>query len=212
MRMDQNDHAEPQNRLQEPSSFVSRQMIADVFGGDSSAPDSPLSVCFTGHRYIPKEIQPLLTAELDQVLEELYQRGFSIFYNGGAVGFDLLAAERVLLLRDRHTDVQLVMALPCADQTARWQASDVRRYEHILYQANKTHVLSPRYYDGCMQARNRYMVEHSDLCVCYMHLNKGGTASTVAYAMQQGLPVINLAMAMPRLSLRDMELLEQEEL
>lgn len=46
-----------------------------------------------------------------------------------------------------------------------------------------------------MMVRNRFMVDRSALCVCYLNKMKGGTMSTVAYAVQEKLSVLNLAMA-----------------
>ena len=44
-----------------------------------------------------------------------------------------------------------------------------------------------------MQVRNRFMVDRSSLCICYMTAFQGGTASTVHYAQTQKLPVVNVA-------------------
>ena len=43
--------------------------------------------------------------------------------------------------------------------------------------------------------RNRYMVDNSAFCVCYLNRQKGGTMYTALYAMQEGLPLLNLAIA-----------------
>ena len=44
-----------------------------------------------------------------------------------------------------------------------------------------------------MHERNRYLVDNSGLCLCYLVKRGGGTYYTVQYAKKQGLPVINLA-------------------
>lgn len=164
----------------------------------SRAPQGPelrgQTVCFTGHRRLTRQEAAMLAARLDMVLEALFHRGYRRFVCGGALGFDTLAAEQVLQLQARHPEVQLVMALPCGNQAQRWSQEDGRRYERILYAADETHVLSPVYYDGCMMVRNRFMVDHSSLCVCYLCHMKGGTMSTVAYALRERLPVLNVAM------------------
>lgn len=186
--------------LQEPLSRITREMIAGVYADMTRR---PLTVCFTGHRHIAADATPLLTQRLDRMLEQLYLRGYRDFLSGGALGFDLLAAECVLALRQVHPDVRLVMVLPCGNQTHRWSEQDCRRYERILYAADETRVLSPTYYEGCMQVRNRHMVDHSALCVCYMVSPRGGTLSTVSYALKEAVPVMNLAMDMPVPVLRD---------
>ena len=54
-----------------------------------------------------------------------------------------------------------------------------------------------------MQVRNRHMVDHSALCVCYMVSPRGGTLSTVSYALKEAVPVINIAMDLSLPILRD---------
>lgn len=150
------------------------------------------TVCFTGHRAVsPRDEQ--LRAHLDELLELLHRQGYRDFLCGGALGFDQIAAEQVIRLREKHPDVRLIFCLPCADQSARWKRADCSRYERLLYLSDETRVLSPHYYDGCMQARNAYMVDHSYLCVACMMRLRGGTLSTVRYAISQDVPVINLA-------------------
>ena len=131
--------------------------------------------------------------QLDRLLEALYQQGFRDFLCGGALGFDMTAADHVITLRECHPDVRLIFCLPCADQSARWHAEDCRRYERLLYLSDETRVLSPRYYDGCMQVRNAYMVDRSMLVIAFMKRLRGGTLSTVRYAAQQDVPVLNIA-------------------
>lgn len=179
--------------LRQPLSFITREMIADVYDSQLRG-RKDISVCFTGHRLIPSEDRTGLIESLAMVLECLYQRGFRDFFSGAALGFDVLAAEQVLELRSRHPDVRLHLAIPCSSQSERWHDADCRRYERLLYNADATHVLSRQYYVGCMQVRNRFMVDRSAMCLCYLRHMKGGTMSTVSYAMEQSCPVLNLAM------------------
>ena len=153
-----------------------------------------ISVCFTGHRHLSTAECAMLTPRLQSLLCALYKRGYRRFLCGGALGFDTLAAECVIRLQAQHEDVCLVMALPCSTQAQRWRPEDVRRYERILYAADETHVLAPNYYNGCMMVRNRFMVDRASFCVCYLNQMKGGTMSTVAYALKQHVPVLNAAM------------------
>ncbi len=161
---------------------------------DINPEERSITVCFTGHRVIAADTLPALTDRLDGVLLALYRRGYRIFISGAALGFDTLAAERVIALRQIHPDVQLVLAIPCSSQSRRWSTDQCDRYEHMVYSADKTHVLAPTYYNGCMQVRNRFMVDRSSFCLCYLAHMKGGTLSTVAYALKQDLPVLNAAM------------------
>ncbi len=154
------------------------------------------TACFSGHRVLAPQLLPALNALLDQTLEELWQQGYRRFICGCALGFDLLAGEAILRLKEKHAGTKLLLAIPCASQTAKWPPYECQRYAQLLCLADETTVLSRTYYDGCMQVRNCYMVNHSSACVCYLRQLRGGTLFTVNYALDQGLRVINLAMSL----------------
>ena len=44
-----------------------------------------------------------------------------------------------------------------------------------------------------MFKRNRYLVDHSSLCICYLTRQTGGTAYTFNYAKNKGIEIINIA-------------------
>lgn len=127
------------------------------------------------------------------VIRSLYGRGFRCFLCGGATGFDTLAASCVLMLRREFPDIKLFLALPCADQTRGWSASDRGLYEQHLQEADQVFLLSSHYYAGCMLVRDRFMVDHAAFCAAYMEEPLGGTAFTVRCAVKKGIPVLNLA-------------------
>ena len=150
--------------------------------------------CFTGHRRVPDEDFSLVSQSLRrEILRLIREEGIVRFLSGGALGFDTLAAEAVLEIAADYPNVSLVIVQPCADQARSWNVDDVRRYGEIMRRANEVVTLAPTYRPGCMQARNRYLVENSSVCVCYLTERSGGTAYTVRYAERLGLPVVNLA-------------------
>ena len=127
------------------------------------------------------------------------EEGITVFLSGGALGFDTLAAETVLDVAREVPGVSLVVVRPCADQTRGWSSRDTARYDSILARASEVVTLAPAYRPGCMQARNRYLVDHSSIVLCYLTESTGGTAYTVKYAVSRGLPVVNTAPAKPDL-------------
>ena len=156
--------------------------------------DPARSVCFTGHR--KKHITMALSVLWDRcerVAASLYDQGFRTFICGGATGFDTLAASCVSRLRESRPDMRLVLALPCLDQTRGWAETDLDLYNGLVEQADRVLMLAPHYYPGCMMVRNRFMVDHAGFCVAYLNGRRGGTASTIGYALQKKLPVLNLA-------------------
>lgn len=165
---------------------------ADTGGKDDMAARE--TTCFfTGHRLIGAAERARLPGLLSQAIDDMVEKGMDTFIAGGALGFDTLAAEAVIEARGRHPHIQLVLALPCEDQARLWKPADVARYERIKSLADRVEVLSARYVDGCMQARNRYMVGLSSWCIAYCTRAAGGTASTLRYAFKRGLSIINLA-------------------
>lgn len=109
------------------------------------------------------------------------------------MGFDTLAAQTVIDLRNNYQQVKLILVLPCKSQADRWSESNRKMYEFIKEQANKIVYTSEKYTRGCMHRRNRHLVDNSSVCVCYLTESSGGTAYTVRYAVDKGIEVKNLA-------------------
>ena len=150
------------------------------------------TVCFTGHRRIDSQWLDPLARRLDAAIEEAYCQGYRAFLSGAALGFDTLAAQRVLALKEKLPGLELYLIIPCEGQSRYWTQADRQTYARLKEQADGTVVLSPFYYEGCMQSRNRYLVNHASLCVCFLKEARGGTWATVSYAAGQGLPQRNL--------------------
>ena len=149
--------------------------------------------CFTGHRHLPPEEQAEIANRLERVISALYQKGIRYYGAGGALGFDALAARTVIRLRESYPDMKLILVLPCLTQTRGWRPEDVAEYERIKAQADKVVYMAQQYTPGCMHKRNRHLVDHSGVCVCYLTKESGGTAYTVNYAKRHGVEIINIA-------------------
>ncbi len=131
---------------------------------------------------------------LREKIARMSAEGVGGFLCGGAMGFDTLAAEAVLAERIRVPHLTLTLALPCREQSEHWPLWAKREYDRIREAADEVIYISETYTRFCMMQRNRFLVDHADRLVCYLTSEKGGTAATVRYALQQGVPVENLAM------------------
>lgn len=149
--------------------------------------------CFTGHRVLPEGEISVIEKRLEETIKMLVLQGVRYFGAGGARGFDLLAQTAVLRLKKEYPFLRLILVLPCWEQTRGWNLNDTVRYEQIRQQADKVVYLSDRYDPGCMQRRNRHLIDHSHICVCYCTRQTGSTAYTVSYSRAKEIPVINLA-------------------
>ena len=153
--------------------------------------------CFTGHRVIAAAHREALCEILDRRLAALASIGFTEFRTGGARGFDTLAAQRVLKLREAHPQCKLHLLLPCRDQDASWSAAERADFAHILGSADKVTYVQQAYTRECMHTRNRALVDGSDLCLAYLTSNRGGTLYTCSYALKKGVRLINLSDELP---------------
>ena len=149
--------------------------------------------CFTGHRIIPQPELPMLKDNLRAAVEDAIRNGYRYFGAGGALGFDTLAAQTVLELKRIYPQIRLILVLPCESQTRGWTQTDVEIYKRIKQAADKVVYTSKDYYNGCMQKRNRHLVDHSSLCICYMIDEHSGTGYTVRYAKEREKNIKNLA-------------------
>ena len=152
--------------------------------------------CFTGHRRLSSEEIRVIQYEILSAVEPLVDENRDCqFLIGGALGFDTIAAETVLFFRDVYPQVRLTLVLPCHNQTKGWLPKDIFRYNDILKRADEVIYTSKEYYKGCMLRRDRYLVEHSDICIAFLRQNAqtGGTGYTVNYCLEKGIPVINIA-------------------
>ena len=151
------------------------------------------AACFTGHRTLPEENLPEIAERLENALIALIEQDYCYFSAGGALGFDTLAAQTVLRLRERYPQIRLILVLPCRSQTRGWSQADIDIYEEIKRRADKVTYTSENYFRGCIQKRNRHLVDNSSICICYLTKPTGGTAYTVNYARRCSLQILNIA-------------------
>ncbi|WP_367924206.1 SLOG family protein [uncultured Ruthenibacterium sp.] len=148
--------------------------------------------CLTGHRDLPGDSRQLV-CDLVKAAEQCIEAGVHYFGVGGAVGFDSLAAEVLLDLRDtRFPQIRVIAVEPFAGYTLRWNLEQLRRRQWLLGRYNKVVCLPNPPGREAYLARDRYLVDHSTRCIGYCNRRSGGTAYTLRYAMKNGLYVQNL--------------------
>ena len=161
-------------------------------------PDITYSCAFTGHRphKLPwgyDESHPdcvAVKAALKSQIAALVSHNVLEFYSGMADGVDVWAAQAVLDIRSGTPGVRLHAVLPHPDQAGRWNRDARERYRAVLGQADETVTLADRYYGGCMQERNRYLVDRAAVLLTVYDGSPGGTAMTVGYARRRGRRII----------------------
>ena len=148
--------------------------------------------CFTGHRNIPKYHEEILRSRVRFCIENYIKDGGKYFACGGAMGFDLLAAEEVLKMKMLYPQIQMILLLPYVNFTSRWPESEKQRLHKILSQSIYRYC-SPCYQNRVYLYRDDILVQGSDTCICYLTRERSGTGYTVRQAVEQSLWICNIA-------------------
>ena len=151
------------------------------------------TVCLTGHR--PKSLpwgynENNLSCinfknKIRIVFEKLINDGFTTFLTGMAEGFDMIGTEILIELRKNH-NIKIIAVVPCLGQEIRWKPSQQARYKKILNECDEKIILANHYTPDCMNIRNKFIVDHSSICIACWNGKPSGTGNTVRFAKENG--------------------------
>ena len=149
--------------------------------------------CFTGHRpdkmeFGEKEIKLLLEKAIDDAIVG----GYVTFITGMAMGTDIWAAEVVLERKKNNADLHLICALPHPEFECKRSEREKMRFNKIIENADLVKEINRRYFSGCYQVRNEWMVNRCNLVIAVFDEQAGGTKNTIDYAKRVGVKVINV--------------------
>ena len=164
--------------------------------------DKKTAACVSGYR--PEKFSfslseanselAFLQERLDRAVHEAIIQGTRTFLCGMAQGFDLLAGEVVLKHKLRSIDkISLIAVAPYENQHKSWNSFWQGKYIRLANQADFLLFMQPFYTPFCFHQRNRFMVQHSQMLICYYNGQEGGTMQTVELARRQGMQIVNLA-------------------
>ncbi len=139
----------------------------------------------TGHRVLPENFDK---NALYDGLEELIRTGCDYFYCGMAEGFDLLALECLVALKQRYR-ITIEACIPFEGQEKHFSRENRALYRRLLDWCEQRTVIFPSYRGGCYLVRDRYMVDRADVLFAYCNRETGGAAYTVNYARARGVEV-----------------------
>lgn len=148
------------------------------------------TVSFFGHRYIDNSLA--IDTALDDLIGTLLRsKEYVEFLVGRNGDFDQLVSSAIRRCKReiRDNNSAHVWVLPYVTADFRDYEDDYRAYydEIEIFNSAGSH------YKSAFQARNRNMVDRSDLVVFFVERHEGGAYQTMRYAMQQDKQYINLA-------------------
>lgn len=150
------------------------------------------TVCFFGHRYIDR----FTCAEgaLEGLLNKLFEKNVYLELLVGRDGdFDQIVSSSIRRAKRKygeHNCAHIWVAPYATAELNHNQDEFYEYYDEIEIASDRLGKLHPK---AAFQARNRMMVDRSDLVVVYIDHNSGGAYQTYQYALKQGKKVINLA-------------------
>ena len=159
------------------------------------------SCCFTGYR--PEKFPFDLDGSNPEYLEFenrlfeqvliLAKEGCRTFYCGMAMGFDIIAAETVLAVKNAFSEpLKLICVLPFENQSYNFPNDWKIRFNSVLQKCDEKIILAEKYFTGCYQERNTYMVDNSDYVITWFDGQSGGTKNTIRYAKKIGRQIFNI--------------------
>jgi len=155
--------------------------------------DKNFTCCFTGHRKLAPEAAVALRGKIKKAVLKLIEQGYTTFVTGGALGFDTIAAEVILEIREKKPFIKLIVVAPFANQALQWSEPQQMTYQRICDAADDYICLAAGEYKDAMKKRNLYMVEMSSACIAYCTRPRSGASQTIGFARQNGLEVIELS-------------------
>lgn len=153
--------------------------------------DPKTTCCFTGHR--PEklrsgeaEIRTLLREAILDSIEE----GYDTFISGMAPGVDLWAAQEVLAVKLSGRDIRLICAVPFPGAEKNRDPAHQSLFRKILEASDAVRYVCQKYKPWCFTARDKWMVEHASMVIAVFNGTRGGTESTIKYAIEQGRQLV----------------------
>lgn len=164
-------------------------------------------ISITGHRPngLPREYGYNLNNDawtklkeyIEVTIEECYkyatQNEELTLVTGMALGVDTVFWEVAAKLRKSNKNIRIEAALPFIGQEKKWTEESQKQYKQMLSESNKVTIVSEGGFATYkMMARNRYMVNKSDIVIAVICKETGGTAQCVKYAKEHNKVVIEI--------------------
>ncbi len=133
---------------------------------------------FFGHR----ECYRLDTEKLKRTLTELVASGVDAFFVGHQGNFDGIVYQCLKGLRKVHPHIHVCVVLAYLPG----ETPPLMDMSDTMYPPIEGH---PKF---AIERRNRWMIDNSSYCVCYINQTWGGAYKFAQMAKRKGLEVINL--------------------
>lgn len=140
--------------------------------------------CFFGHGDAPQYIAPQIEAAVEKLIQSKMANEFLV---GNQGQFDRMALAVLRSMKERYPQITYRVVLPYMPKSGD-TGSGYADGETLLPEGIE--CVHPRY---AISWRNKWLVEQSDLVICYVTHSWGGAVQFVKLAERKGKEIINLA-------------------
>ena len=136
---------------------------------------------FDGHRMLDEKLYPLLK-------ELIRAKAYVEIYIGRNGEFDIYAATIVKRVQAAcgSDNNSFICVLP-------YKSKDIDHYEDYYDSVIIPECVENTHPKGALTKRNKWMIEESDLLICYVERKCGGAFNALKYAEKLGKKIVNLA-------------------
>lgn len=138
---------------------------------------------------MPAESVPVrrLISVMGLHIHDLIDEGYDTFISGMARGIDTWAAQMVLDFKQKSPHIRLICAMPYRSHGASFKGRDRWDLCNLLESCDKVIYVSENYFKGCLDKRNRFMVDNSSAILGVIEDYCSGTSKTLSYARKKGI-------------------------
>ena len=139
-----------------------------------------------GHREVYQSIEK----EIDELIIELIENhNTDTFFTGGMGEFDKLFSSAIRRAQKIYPDIKLILVKP-------YFTAEMNRHKSF-YQNYYSSVIIPEeligvHYKSAITKRNKWIIDNSNYCICYVCRDFGGAYSAMKYAEKKNKLYINL--------------------
>lgn len=137
-----------------------------------------------------------LMNRLTRVIKELYDSGYSTFISDLNEGFEMMAAESVVKLKNEYPDIKLIAVIQYPGYENQFSSPDKYRYKRIIEDADKSIIISKVKTKDTQQQSSKFILSNSSLIMCYSNGKPYRSEEIYNEALQTHMPIINLCETM----------------
>ena len=163
------------------------------------------AVCFIGYKRekLPTDKNSIDNLELllEEQIKQAAEENFRDFYFSTNYGFDFIAITTALIYNvfkynKKGKHINIIAVVPFDTQADGWSKKYKENYYDIISRCDRVITLSEYYKDGCINEKNKFIVDNSSRLICYCDEQSTDendeVLATLNYAKKQNKETVNL--------------------